>query len=201
MIYYADFYDLSTILKKHWSGEFSEAFGEWKTMEVWLSELEKLRDPDAHRRELLPHQKYLILGLSGEIRTRLVRYRSKKETSEDYYPRIESVKDNFGNAYTYGDDHVFTGMRLRVGEVIEFVITATDPLGEPLQYAIMSMGLPWQDSNIISLRLTEKDVQKHFQVMLLVRSKRQFHANPDNTPFGRDYDDSVIFNYEVLPPR
>jgi hypothetical protein len=201
LIYYADFYDLRTILKKHWSGEFSDALGDWKTIEVWLTELEKLRDPDAHRRELLPHQKHLILGLSGEIRTRLVRYRSRKETSEDYYPRIESVRDSLGNVYTYGEDHVFTGMRLRVDDVIDFVITATDPLGEPLQYAIMSMDMRWQDSNIISLRLTEKDVQKHFQVMLMVRSKRQFHANPDHILNDGGYDDSVMFNYEVLPPK
>ena len=51
-MYYADFYDLRTILKK-WAGEFSNALGDWKTIEVWLTELEKLRDPDAHRRELL----------------------------------------------------------------------------------------------------------------------------------------------------
>ena len=83
LLYYADFYDLSTILKKHWSDEtvgFSDALGKWKTIEVFLDELEKLRDPHAHQRELLPHQKHLILGLSGEIRNRLIRYRSKMET-------------------------------------------------------------------------------------------------------------------------
>src|ERR1035437_2566992 len=31
LIYYADFYDLPTILRKNWSGEFSEAFGDIKT--------------------------------------------------------------------------------------------------------------------------------------------------------------------------
>jgi len=70
LIYYADFYDLETILRKHWSGEFSKALGDWKTMEVWLSELENLRDPDAHRRELLPHQKHLILGIKRERQSR-----------------------------------------------------------------------------------------------------------------------------------
>ncbi len=54
LIYYADFYDIKTILKKNWD-RFADAFGEWKTMEVFLAQLETLRDPDAHRRELLPH--------------------------------------------------------------------------------------------------------------------------------------------------
>ena len=195
LIYYADFDDLRTILEKHWLGEFSNAFGEWKRMEVFLTELKNLRDPDAHRRELLPHQKHLILGIAGEIRTRLVRYRSKQETSEDYYPRIESVRDSFGNIYTYGDDNIFTGTRLRVGDVIDFVITATDPFGEPLQYSINPPDdESWQDSNVMSFRFTERDVRKRFQLMLAVKSRRQFHAN-------KYYDDAVIFNYEVLPPK
>ena len=65
LIYYADFYDLKTILKKNWDTSFADALGDWKTFDVWLTELEKLRDPDAHRRELLPHQKSLIIGISG----------------------------------------------------------------------------------------------------------------------------------------
>ena len=38
LIYYADFYDLQTILKKHWD-KFSPALGDWKVMEVLLGEL------------------------------------------------------------------------------------------------------------------------------------------------------------------
>ena len=63
-------------------------------MDVWLSTLEAFRNPDAHRRELLLHQKYLILGICSEIRLLIIRYRSKMETSEDYYPRIESIQDS-----------------------------------------------------------------------------------------------------------
>ena len=198
LIYYADFYDLETILKKHWSGEFSKALGDWKTMEVWLSELEKLRDPDAHRRELLPHQKHLILGISGEIRTRLIRYRSKQETSEDYYPRIESARDSLGNIYTFGQTaFIFTKMCLRIGDVVEFVVTASDPLGANLQYGL-SVSLVnednWQDSNVMALTIEKKNVRKDFTVSLCVRSPREYHANGH-------YDDSVCFRYEVLPPR
>ncbi len=62
LIYYADFYDIKTILKKQLRDKFAAAFGDWKPMEVYLAQLEMLRDPDAHRRELLPHQKNLALG-------------------------------------------------------------------------------------------------------------------------------------------
>lgn len=197
LIYYADFYDLRTILKKHWSGEFSKALGDWKTMEVWLSELEKLRDPDAHRRELLPHQKHLILGISDEIRTRLIRYRSKQETSEDYYPRIESARDSLGNIYTFGNAvSINTKMCLHIGDVIEFVVTASDPLGANLQYRFIEYDgkFNWQDSNVMALTIEKKDVRKDFSVSLLVRSPREYHANVY-------YDDMVGFMYEILPPR
>jgi hypothetical protein len=194
LIYYADFYDLPTILRKHWSGPFSEALGDLKTMEVWLNELSRFRDPDAHRRELLPHQKHLIYGIAGEIRNRLVRYRSKRETSEDYYPRIESVRDSLGNTCIQAYQLVETGMRVRVADVIEYVITATDPMGEPLQYALYeSTDTRWQDQNVLSLTLGQHHIEKKHSVLLAIRSQRRYHAY-------RDYDDLAGFVYEVLPP-
>jgi len=39
LIYYADFYDIKTILKKHWANTFGPALGDWKTLEVYLTEL------------------------------------------------------------------------------------------------------------------------------------------------------------------
>ncbi len=195
LLYYADFYDLKTILKKHWSGEFSKALGDWKTMDVWLNELEKLRDPDAHRRELLPHQKHLVLGIAGEIRTRLVRYRSKQETSEDYYPRIESVRDSLGNIYVPGSAVVRTGTKLRPRDVVEFVVTATDPQGASLQYCFYSGEMKWQDSNTLTLVVSEKNIGVRFDVLICIRSPRKFHA------YREGDDDRVLFVYEVLPPK
>lgn len=202
LLYYADFYDLKTILKKNWSGEFSETFGDWKTMEVWLSELEKLRDPDAHRRELLPHQKNLILGISGEIRTKMVRRRSRQETSEDYYPRIESVRDNLGTIFI--PTHSFygfiypTNLTLRVGDLINVVVTATDPMEMELEYRIKtihgSYDSGWTKSNSLSITLTEKDIRKLCDLNIYIRSQRAHHAYGDN-------DSCVTFRYDVLPPK
>ena len=195
LIYYADFYDLKTILKKNWDGEFSEAFGDWKTMEVWLDELCKLRDPDAHRRELLPHQKHLGVGIAGEIRTRLVRYRSKKETSEDYFPRIESVRDSLGNMYPSDTgDYVLTKKILHPNDIIDFVITASDPYDAPLEYGIKAniyRNVLWQKENSFSVKI-DKYVRKRFIITLYIRSPRRFRAY-------EDHDDSVEFYYTLLP--
>ncbi len=202
LLYYADFYDLGTILKKHWSGEFADALGgNWKTMEVFLEELGKLRDPHAHQRELLPHQKHLILGLSGEIRNRLVRYRSKVETSEDYYPRWESVRDNLGNVWdpNSGSNVRETQNRLRIGDKLEFIASATDPMGEALSYRIRKLTrstrqTDWQDNNVLSVTITPEDVRKKLLVSVDMRSPRPFHAEGE-------HDGTVTFAYEVLPSQ
>lgn len=199
LIYYADFYDLGTILQKNWNGEFNEALGDLKIMKVWLDELGKLRDPDAHRRELLPHQKHLAVGIAGEIRTRLVRYRSKQDASEDYYPKIESIRDSFGNIITgeSGKNVCFTKTKLRPGDTIDFIVTASDPFEEEIEYKLKknnSIFNKWQKGNSFSVKIFEKDVKKSFVIDLEIRSHRKFHAYSE-------HDDWAKFFYEVLPPK
>lgn len=196
LLYYADFYDLKAILKKHWAGIFSQSLGDWKTMEVWLNELEKLRDPDAHRRELLPHQHYLAVGISGEIRTRIIRFRSEQETADSYFPRIESVRDGLGTIWTVGKAAMlWTGRNVNVGDTIDFVITATDPLGAPLQYSVSADGdFSWQEENAGSLTFNKTHIGKDRRVFIAIRSPREYHAELNN-------DDMVVFCYAVLPPQ
>jgi hypothetical protein len=197
LIYYADFYDLKTILKRHWQ-RFSAALGDWKTMEVWLTELERLRDPDAHRRELLPHQVHLAIGISGEIRTRIVRYRSKQDTPTDYFPRIESARDSLGNIWVPGSTNpVQTKTILRPGDQLDYVVTASDPLGEPLRYGYAvgrNFPIDWSDQPTSSLRVLPEHIGVRFKVCFYVASKREHHAS-------QSYDDSVDFVYSVLPER
>ena len=202
LIYYADFYDLPVILRKNWGGEFSDALGNLKDVEWLLKELEKYRNSEAHRRELLPHQKHLILGISGEIRTRLTRYRSKSETSEDYYPRIEHVRDSLGSAWQYGINAygtmVVAERNLRIGEAVDFVISASDPRGAALLYRIKtihgSYDSGWTGLNTLSITFSESDIRAMCDVNVYVKSPREYHA------FDQ-YDDIATFRYTVLPPQ
>ena len=201
IIYYADFYDIKTILKNNWDKDFSSVFGEWRKMDVWLSTLESFRNPDSHRRELLLHQKYLILGICSEIRLLIIRYRSMMETSEDYYPRIESIQDRLGNTWTpsiTGLKGLFTKNKLRPGDVINFIVTATDPLGESVEIAVMKprqIFENWTKNNHFEVIIDESDVMKSFGILIRIRSLRKYHAESSGI------DDSVGFFYEVLPPK
>jgi len=191
LIYYSDFFDLSSIIDKSWNDKFKAALGDKATILLFLKILDDFRNPDAHRRELLPHQKHLIIGISGEIRNRIVLYRSKKETGEDYFPRIESVRDNLGNLCTPEHMVVDTKLTLRPGDKLTFVVTATDPLGEALEYSCLD-NVSWQESNIIEIEIENKHIAKEQDFIIRIRSKRNYHA------IGI-WDDTAFFRYTILP--
>jgi hypothetical protein len=203
IIYYSDFYDLQTLIKKNWNNGLSEVFGKQREIEVLLDILEEIRNPDTHRRELLPHQKNLAIGISGRIRTTIAEYFSRMETGESYYPRIECVQDNYGNSWTLGDQTLLvTGRRLRPGDLIECSVSATDPLGEALEFAVAAVSSPftyeWKESGDFSIVLDSSHVKHALLIQIAIRSKREFHAVVDML-FGK-IDDTVQFVYEVLPP-
>jgi|ERR1035437_1101367 hypothetical protein len=193
LLYYSDFYDLASIIDKNWNDKFKEALGDKATILLFLKILDDFRNPDAHRRELLPHQKHLIIGISGEIRNRIILYRSKKETGEDYFPRIESVRDNLGNLCTPDKMVSDNNLILRPGDKLTFVVTATDPLGEELEYCC-SGNEGWQKSNIIEVEIENRHIAKRQDFMLKIRSKRNYHAY-------NDIDDGAIFRYTILPVK
>lgn len=193
LLYYADFYDLWEILKKNWDC-FGPVFGEMRTIEVWMQELERLRDPNAHSRDLLSFQRHLALGISGDIRARIVRYHNKMENADDYFPRIESVRDSAGNTWP-SPSQINNHQTLRVGDELQIVITATDPMGEILEYGYYWHpfgGEIWFESNAFTIQITEQLVGKLKELHLRVRSKRANHAY-------HSCDDFKHFHYDILP--
>jgi hypothetical protein len=196
LLYYSDFYDLKPILKKYWAVDFSPAFGDFKKMDVFLDILGTFRNGNAHGREFLPHQTNLVLGIVGEIRTMIIRYRSMMETSEDMYPRIESIRDSLGNTMTFGNPIVSTKQILKIGDTIDFTITATDPLGEEIEFALYIPSrnhLPeYGKSNQFSVTIDERSTGKTVAICFHIRSMRTFHSRGE-------FDDFVEFHYEILP--
>jgi len=204
LIYYADFYDLKTIVKKSWDKGISGVFGKLKELEVYLDCLDELRNPDAHRRELLPYQKQLALGISGKIRIQITEYFSNMETGESYYPRIESIQDSLGNTWSSGSSKTNDTKRtLRPTDQIQFTISATDPMGEQLEYSVHPGSVPyefeWKKEGNFELTINESHVAQKLWINIAIKSPRPFHAT-SAVGLGK-VDDIVKFGYEVLPPR
>jgi hypothetical protein len=210
LIYYADFYDLKTVIRKSWQSGLSEIFGDLKELEALLKILEELRNPEAHRREFLPFEVQLASGIAGRISSQVTRYYSQMETSESYYPRFEFAQDNIGNSYSIGQGKFIASTAvLRPGCELEFKLVASDPLGEMVEYAMypnamsviagaLSGALQWNTTGEFRFEVKEEYVGRDFSFLAAARSRRVFHAE-DALVFGA-IDDKLFFRYEVLPP-
>lgn len=191
VIQYASFDDIRTIIKKYWDKGFHELFEDKDTLDVYLRIIEDYRDPDSRRRELFVHQKHLLLGISGDLRTRIATWRSNAELG-GLYSRIECVRDNLGNKWTPGDvRRVKTGNILKVGDQLEFIITAADPEDSEMQFRCHHS--KWQANNIVMVTVDRSMVEKSSLFHLMVKSSRKSHAYP------LGFDDRVSFEYEVVP--
>ena len=192
LIGYADLEDLKQVLRVSWEGDFIDALGDFKLMETYLNILNRYRNPDKHRRPLLTFQKHLILGIAGEIRNKLSVFRSYRELNREGFPRIESVRDNLGNIWVPGKPvRVKTAMTIHVGDILEFVVSATDPQDGDLMYCIN--GRHWNPGNVLFQEIEPRHVGKKTTFSIMVRSERKFHA------FPMGYDDRIAFEYQVLP--
>lgn len=192
LVYYSDFNDLVTIIEKNWHEDFKEVFPDQEIVVVFLKTLKSLRNSDSHRRELLTHQQHLVLGISGYLRSQIVRYRSKMETPEDIFPRIESIRDNYGSIWVPGENKsVETGLILRVGDYLEFIVTATDPNGGTLYYGLHP-SYNWQTSNIIQIPITVNHIQRNQYFLVSIKNNQPYRANGN-------LDDCVSFSYQILP--
>jgi hypothetical protein len=204
VIYYADFYDLKTILKKNWEKGLSDVFGNLREMEVLLDILADLRNPDAHRRELLPYQKHLALGIAGKIRTKITGYLSNMETRDSYYSKIESVQDSLGNTWSIGDRNPFpTNCILRPGDNLQFQVTGSDPKGDAVEFGLLPLTMPfrvmWSSTGSFDLTIDQSHIKEVLWIFIAIKSPRNFHPK-DEVGLGA-VDDIVKFGFEVLPPR
>jgi hypothetical protein len=195
IIYFSDFYDLGNIVSKNWEKIFQPVFIDKKVFEVFINQLETYRNTQAHARELLTFQKYLILGISGHIRNRIVAYRSKMETSQDIFPRFESVRDNYGNTWDpTKPKFIRPDTILHPGDVLEFTMTASDPEGLPLNYKIEFNETPWSRENSLKINISEAHIADDRAFLVVVASDRDYHAE-------NSYDDIIRFFYKVYPKR
>lgn len=195
LIYYAELSDLRKIINKNWDPFFRSVFDNKKEFEVYFDKLEAFRITDAHRRELLPHQKQLLIGIAGEMRTRIIRSRNQMDRLDSIFPRIELVRDSLGNKSDGGMTICSTDIELTPGDVLDYVVTAYDPEGLPLEYyagSSIGRGIEWSKNNSLQVKIEKKDISKDFFVEIKIRSFREYHAHPG-------YDDRATFKYKVLP--
>jgi hypothetical protein len=205
ILWYSDFTDLWTILKKNWE-LFKPCFGDSKRTEVYLDRLSALRNPGAHSRTLLPFERLLVEGMTGEFRQQVTLFRARGggKPEPEHFPRIEIVRDSFGNQTEYSEIRLveqIAGLVLRPGDEITFSGTGWDPDGEILHWNVSVLG----GSGSVLLentgadfectwQVSESDISQSCFIVVQLSSGRSYHR-------VAGYDDKVTLMYRVLPRR
>jgi hypothetical protein len=198
-LYYAELYDLQTILAKHWS-KFASCLGDRKTFMAIFDRLEDFRNPDAHGRELLPFERHLALGITGEIRNRVAIFRSGLGPTKQYFPHIESIRDQFGNVVSgvsQGSGVTPTGITLSPGGEVVFELRAWDPEGAALRWRFAVPDHEAQrdiapEEGLFTWQVLDADIGEGVTAFFRIVSSRPYHRNGDD-------DDRAMFTYRVLP--
>jgi hypothetical protein len=191
LLSYSDVSDLRRIIVKNWQ-LFSPALNDRKTFDVFIDRLEALRNPDAHHRALWPYEVNLLLGISGYFRQLVAASRTIEDKLDQFYPRFESVTDNFGNVCTWPERYKRTDQVVRSGDELSFQIAAWTPRPEPLEF-IASVGLllgdnQWTTSNVLTLRLTDADMTRNVSLYIRLRQ-----------PGMPQVSESLSFDYVGVP--
>lgn len=199
LVRYTNLFDLGEIVAKNWE-RFKPVFENKKKFEVYFERLEAFRNALAHSRELLPFEHDLLAGISGEIRNSITIYRSTMGPSEEYYPRIESVRDSFGNEWVPGGLGVYTNLVLEVGQKVEFLCRGWDPQGRAITWVAeqATVGRPvWStaigtDASLV-VEIRDDHVGEDLDVAIVLTGTGKYHRHSN-------YDDTASFRYAVRPP-
>lgn len=207
LLYYSDFPDLLTIIRKNWD-RFKPCFGDKKEIEVYLNRLNELRNPTAHSRPVLEHEESLARGICRELRQKVTIFRNTGAGGDEpeHFSRIEGVTDSFGHragGRASGEQTVDTRdqMTLRPGDVVAFRGSAVDPNGRPMHWTISSpfrgagnlvLGEIKSSSFDVEWDVTEEDIHEQLEIDITLKTVVGPHR------YG-NHDDQVRMIYRVLP--
>lgn len=195
LLYYSDFYDLHTIINKNWN-LFKDVFENKKEIEYQLNLLESFRNPNAHNRDLLNHQKHLLLGICGEIKLCIMKYKGDTDNVNTYFPDIEAININ-GKIIKQPSNNEIKAP-LRRGDVLEITIYTSVPPNQKVYYALWEHGkkeITWKEDNKFLMRIDDSDEIGENSCMIIVKSNQNIHRI-NSFP---ESDARCLINYIVLP--
>jgi hypothetical protein len=216
---YTMLYQLEDLISRNWQS-FKEVFEDKKRFDVWMKEVDHVRNAIAHSRPLLPHEQELLSAISRQIRNLITIYRTNQMPVKAYYPLIEFVRDSFGqDGYEFYQRGVFMQpwnpaqvIRLSIGEPVRFTCQASDPHGRELEWRVvrgwdvrqddLERPSEWFVGDSVNLEWTptESEVGEEIIVYVDMRAKdsKFFRIQPSILMGG--LDDIRAFKYAVNPP-
>lgn len=194
LLYYSDFYDLKTIIINNWT-IFKEIFKSKKEIEYQLDTLNTYRNPNAHNRELLSHQKHFLMGISGEIKMNIMEYKGNIENENTYFPSVESVQIN-------GIHYPYTSIELKKvfkkGEKIEITLFCLTPPDQKIFYAFSKNvdSLDWVETNTFTYQIDNELKYGRNTILVFIKSDKDYHKISNN---NQEYDGVCVIEYLLVP--
>jgi len=200
---YTEAYHLKSLVLKHWD-KTGPILDDKKRAEVYLDAMLDVRNTIAHARPVVPYERQLLAGIAGQIQNLISYYRSGSETADAYYASINYVRDSFGVEVRGGGlGNNRDRKRLKIGQVVEFEFSATDPhdrditwtfsLYDSTQSKATDLGIALGTSGTFVWTVGEKHVGEQVDVYAAIENDSQFQRHGNS-------DDSVSFGYAVSPP-
>ena len=199
LLYYADLGELLDLILSNWEC-FADCFGDQERFTQMTSLLRQYRNKVLHGRDLLSHERYLILGITGLIRSAVTIHRTRRDSAmaERYFPRLEYLKDSLGNIVGPGIATIVAD-QLVVGSMVEFAANAFDPMGDQIEYCFYLaeptgaylLHRAWGPEATWAWPVTEPHIGSK-TVVCIIRSPRPYHLR------GK-HDDVLLLEYTVIP--
>lgn len=180
LIYFSDFYDLKNIVHKNWDS-FKEILLKKKIFEANFDQIESLRNSVSHGRKLFSFQEHLITGITGDLKSNLVKYCNKKMNADDYFIRILNISDSLGNQW--GIDSLNNTLLvakgiLRVSDQVELFIEASDPKNREITFELISSQFHYtQNNGQFKFIVTKEMIGQRFNLKVKVYTENSDYEN------------------------
>ena len=195
LLSYSEITDLPKIIRNNWA-LFAPILGDKRRFEMDLERLAGFRNALMHGRDLVLHERALVVGIAGSIRNAVTIYMSQEQPGgKEHFPRFEFVRDSLGNEITTVRGILDTGMELHVGDEVVFECNYWDPDGRSCEtkWSSFNRHANYPFVGTFTWRVEEIDIAERLDVAVSLRSDRPYHRIS-----GGD-DDRATFIYTVLP--
>lgn len=196
--------ELYEIAEKRWK-ELEPALGRRDDGLAMLRRVVKIRNPAAHARDTPTIDRYLALGISGDIRAKVTALMSTQSPAGEWFPRIDMVRDSFGIEAPLltpnlgvGRPVATTDKILHPGDEVIYDCRGTDPQDRELIWRALvgHRCVDQQQGRDVSLRwqVDTADIMR-WQTLRIQMS----HVGTGHR--GGMFDVEVGYHYQVLPAR
>lgn len=135
IIFYADLFDLKTIIEKNWD-VFAPIFKNKERFLVFFNEVYQLKNTINLGKELTKSQLELLSGITTDLKNSYTKFSNKKNSRSEYFININSVSDNLGTTWEKSTLQEIKKPVLKVGDEYELLVNANDPKDREIEYQL-----------------------------------------------------------------